>query len=153
MGNNAYRRPAKTLLTPGGTRFVPQPESEPDMGATVSAAISGLEVVDGENLVPLEYNVLLKIAGKERVTRGGIILSPAEVDKQLFSSCKAEIVSFGEECFRNGDGSGLANRPQVGDHVLISKYPGIPFRDSEYNLYRFAHDKDVVAIIKRKGAK
>lgn len=149
MGNNAYRRPAKTLLTPNGEHFVPQTQAEPDMGAMVSKAIAELEVLDGEHLVPLEYNVLLKIASKERVSRGGIILSPAEVDKQLFSSCKAEIVSFGEECFRNGDGSELANRPQIGDQVLISKYPGIPFRDSEYNLYRFAHDKDVVAIIKR----
>lgn len=120
-----------------------------DIGELVSRAILDLEIIDAPNMIMLEFNVLLKIAGKERVTKGGIVLSPAEVDKQLFGSCQAEIVSFGDECFMNGDGSPIANRPEVGDKVLIAKYPGIPFRDAEYNLYRLAHDKDVVSIISK----
>lgn len=144
MGNNAYRGPK--FVNAAGMPLV-QPKE--DIGSLVSRAIGDLEVIDADGMAPLEFNVLLKIADKARVSKGGIVYSGAEVDKQLFSSCKAEIVSFGKECFRNGDGSELANRPQVGDQVLISKYPGIPFRDDEYNLYRFAHDKDVVAIIKR----
>ena len=122
-----------------------QPQA--DMGAMVSKAITELEVIEGAELVPLEFNVLLKIADKSRVTNGGIILSANEVDKSLFASCKAQIVSFGDECFRNRDGTELTNRPKVGDHVLLSKYAGIPFRDAAYNLYRFAHDKDVIALL------
>lgn len=134
-----------------GTDGVPvqqQPQAR-DMSELVSRAILDLEVIDAKTMTMLEFNVLLKIADKSRVTKGGIIMSGAEVDKQLFASCQAEVVSFGDECFLNGDGSPIGNRPQPGDKILIAKYAGIPFRDAEYNLYRLAHDKDVVSIIER----
>lgn len=120
------------------------------MGEMVSKAIADLEVIDAAVLAPTEFNVLLKIADKARVTRSGILLSPAEVDKTIFSSCRAQVVSFGAECFKNSDGTPLIGAPKIGDNVLISKYPGIPFRDAAYNFYRFAHDKDVIAIVKEK---
>lgn len=140
------------LITPNG---VPLAGPTHDISELVSRAILDLEVIDAPTMTMLEYNVLLKIADKSRVTKGGVILSGAEVDKQLFASCQAEIVSFGEECFLNGDGSPIANRPAAGDKVLLAKYAGIPFRDAEYNLYRLAHDKDVVSILARapKAAK
>lgn len=143
MGNN-YKR----IITPKGDHYVP--EAPPDMKVVVSSAVSSLEVIDPEELTCLEFLVVLKIADKARVSRGGIILSPSETDKDLFASCKAQVVSFGAECWHNGDGTPLANRPKVGDNVLIAKYAGLTFRDKEYNLYRFAHDKDVVAVVKEK---
>lgn len=140
MGNNHKR-----LYTPQGTQVT---SGEPDLRVIVSDAVSSLEIIDPAELTCLEFLVVLKIADKERVSRGGIILSPAETDKALFASCKAQIVSHGAECWLNGDGTPLANRPKVGDKVLIAKYAGLTFRDKEYNLYRFAHDKDVVAVVK-----
>lgn len=130
----------------------PQGQTMPQMNMNdmVSKAIMELEVIDAARLEPTEFNVLLKIADKARLTKSGIILSPGEVDKSLFSSCRAQVVSFGAECFKNSDGTPISNAPKAGDDVLISKYPGIPFRDAEYNLYRFAHDKDVIAIVKEK---
>lgn len=127
----------------------PMQAQQVDMGAMVSKAITELEVIDAAQLVPIEFMVLLKIADKTRVTKSGIILSAGEVDKSLFASCRATVVSIGGECFKNSDGTPISNVPQVGDDVLIAKYPGIPFRDADYNLYRFAHDKDVIAVVKK----
>lgn len=139
---NAHGQPMQSQMQPAIT------------GEMVSRAILDLEVIDAAALVPIEFMVLLKIADKTRVTKSGIILSPSEVDKTLFASCRATVVSIGAECFKNSDGSPISNPPQIGDDVLIAKYPGIPFRDAEYNLYRFAHDKDVIAVVKaEKGAK
>lgn len=148
MSRNIKR--AGGLIDPAGRALAGTPR---DMAELVSRAILDLECIEASTMVMLEFNVLMKIADKERVTRGGIVLSGAEVDKQLFASCVAEVVSFGEECWLNGDGSEINNRPAAGDKVLLSKYAGIPFRDAEYNLYRLAHDKDVVSIISRASKK
>lgn len=141
MANN-HRR----IVAPNGQ---PMQTQQMSVGEVVSDAIRGLEVIDAAALVPIEFMVLLKIADKTRVTKSGIILSASEVDKTLFASCRATVVSIGAECFKNSDGTSISNPPQVGDDVLIAKYPGIPFRDADYNLYRFAHDKDVIAVVKK----
>jgi len=120
--------------------------------STVPPAIKQLEEIDPDSIQCLEFRVLLKVLGAESVTKGGIYRSAQDIEKELFSKCSADVVNFGEEAFCLSDGTPMANRPKPGDRVMIAKYAGITVRDKDYNLYRFANDKDVVAITKGEKA-
>jgi co-chaperonin GroES (HSP10) len=117
--------------------------SEKQAGDNVSAAIKGLEVINPDTLRVIGLRILVKIADKERISRGGIILSGNEIDKDLFASIKGTIVAMGKRAFFEED---EADRPVVGDEVHIAKYSGIPLRDENYNLYRYTNDDDIIAV-------
>lgn len=113
-----------------------------------SRAIGALEEIDPTKIICLEYRVLLKVMGAEQITKGGVFRPASDIEKELFSKCKAEVVSVAFEAFTASHGEYIQNRPKPGDIVIIAKYSGITMRDKDFNLYRFANDKDVVGIIK-----
>lgn len=114
----------------------------------VPHAIKNLDVIDPSTIQCLEFRILLKVASVEILSSGGIYRPATDIEKELFSKCTAEIISFGDEAFCLPNGEPIANRPVCGDKVMIAKYAGITVRDAEFNLYRFANDKDVVATIR-----
>ncbi len=116
--------------------------------STISSELRQMEVIEPEKLICLEYRVLLKVKSVENLTSGGVFKPDSAIVKELMSSCSAEIVSMGAEAFSLSDGSPMKNRPQIGDRVVTAKYAGVTARDKDFNLYRFANDKDCVAVIK-----
>lgn len=115
----------------------------------VRRQLNELECIDPATIIPLEYRVLLKVCEVEEMTEGGILKPETFFSKQLFSKTLATFVSCGEEAFTHGPtGDFITDRPQKGDTVLTAKYPGNPYRDKDFNLYRFCNDKDIIAIIK-----
>ena len=113
-----------------------------------TAAMRQLEVIDPETVTPLEYRVLVKVSSTEDVTDGGIFKPESFFEKEMFNKTEATFVSCGDEAFTGGNGEYIESRPEKGDKIITAKYPGNPYRDEAYNLYRFCNDKDVIAIIK-----
>ncbi len=127
-------KPKKNIEVPA---YMAQPSDE------VTLAIKQLEVIEPLKMRLLGFRVLLKIADKDKITRGGIILPASQIDKDLFGSIKAVLVAIGTRAFEE---EAIEDRPKVGDEVHISKYAGLPLRDAEFNMYRYANDQDVIAV-------
>ena len=114
----------------------------------MSLDTSGLTTIDPDNVVPIEFRILLKVGKTEDKTPGGIILLDNTKEKDAFHQVIAEFISCGEMAFTNADGSLLRDAPKPGDKVIVAKYAGLPVKDKHDNLYRFANDKDIVAKVK-----
>jgi co-chaperonin GroES (HSP10) len=120
-----------------------KPKMQGDSFSDVSQAIKSLEVIDPKNIKVLGPRILVKIVEKERISKGGIILSGAEIDKDIFASIKGTIVAIGTMAFPE---ELPEDRPKIGDHIHIAKYSGLPLRDADYNMYRYTNDTDVIAV-------
>ncbi len=129
-------------IPPHGGIPIIQPKAQ-DQFSEITQAIRGLEIIDPENVRVLGPRVLVRIIEKERVSKGGIILSGAEIDKDIFASIKGTIVKIGTLAFPEEEPK---DRPKVGDHIHIAKYSGLPLRDKEFNMYRYTNDTDVIAV-------
>lgn len=105
-----------------------------------------LQIIDPEKVTPIEYRILLMVGKVEEKSKGGIILSAKTAEKEQFADIVATYVCGGELAFSKDNGELLSVIPKKGDRVIIAKYSGLPARDKEGNLYRFANDKDIVAI-------
>ena len=141
MGKYKLATPNRKIINP--TTGQPIKITDHQVSDLVSQAIKGLEVIDPAKVHVVGLRILVKIADKERVSKGGVILSGAEVDKDLFGSIKGTIVAMGKRAFFEEKAE---DRPKVGDEIHIAKFSGIPLRDSEYNLYRYTNDDDVIAV-------
>lgn len=114
-----------------------------DQFSEITDAIKGLEVIDPDKVRVIGLRVLVKIVEKNRVSQGGIILPGSAIDKDIFASIKGTVVKLGTRAFFE---EAAEHRPSVGDQVHIAKYAGLPLRDKEYNLYRYANDTDIIAV-------
>lgn len=110
--------------------------------------ISRLQVIDPDAWRPTKFNILLRVFDEEDVTAGGIIRPEADLDKTLFDKTFCVLVAAGEEAFTKANGEYWAEKPEIGDSVITSKYAGNMYRDENFNLYRHAHDADVCFVIK-----
>lgn len=141
MGKYKLATPNRQIINP--TTGAVMNVSDNKVGDLVSQAIKGLEVINPDTIRVIGLRILVKIADKDRVSKGGIILSGSEVDKDLFSSIKGTIVAMGKRAFFE---EAEEDRPVVGDEIHIAKYSGIPLRDADFNLYRYTNDDDVISV-------
>jgi co-chaperonin GroES (HSP10) len=116
--------------------------------STATAAVMKLECIDPDNVVLLEYRVLLRVVEVAEITDGGIFKPESFFERQMFDKTEAVFIAGGSEAFTDSNGAPIENRPQKGDRVITTKYAGNVYRDADNNLYRFANDKDVVAIVR-----
>lgn len=114
----------------------------------VLSELNKLELINPDKVKPLEYRVLVRVAEVHDISEGGIFIPEATIVKEMFSKTYATFIACGDEAFTDGAGDYIQNRPEKGDKILTSKYPGNVYRDDDNNLYRFCNDKDVVAILK-----
>lgn len=110
--------------------------------------MSEITTIDPKAVVPIEYRILVKIGKIEEKTSGGLILPEAHRDKEIHHQVEAELINYGALAFTDSDGAPIDDRPEPGDRIIIAKYSGLAVQDKEGNLYRFANDKDVVAIVR-----
>lgn len=116
--------------------------------STATAALMKLECIDPEAMTLLEYRVLLRVVRVDEITEGGIFKPESFFEKQMFDKTEAVFIAGGSEAFTDSNGLPIENRPVKGDRVITTKYAGNVYRDKDNNLYRFANDKDVVALVR-----
>lgn len=107
---------------------------------------SELPILDPQQVSPLEYRILVMVQKAKEVTKGGIILTSGSVEKTEFGEVVGTFIKAGSYAFCNDEGQPIEGAPEAGDRIVMAKYSGMAFRDEDGNMYRFANDKDVIAV-------
>jgi chaperonin GroES len=100
------------------------------------------ETVDvASKLRPLADKLVVRPAGREETTRGGIIVPDTAKEKPQ----RGTIVAAGEGR-KDDDGERIALDVKVGDNVLFAKYAGTEFKLEDEDLIILS-EKDILAVI------
>ena len=92
-------------------------------------------------LQPLGDRVVVKPAGREEMTKSGIVLPDTAKEKPQRGSIIA--VGMGR---RDDDGDRIEMDVKVGDQVLFAKYAGTEFKLEDEELLILA-EKDILAVL------
>ncbi len=92
-------------------------------------------------LRPLADKLVIRPAGREETTRGGIIVPDTAKEKPQ----RGTIVAAGEGR-KDDDGERITLDVKVGDHVLFAKYAGTEFKLEDEDLIILS-EKDILAVI------
>ena len=92
-------------------------------------------------LRPLGDRVVVKPAGKEEMTKSGIVLPDTAKEKPQ----RGSVIAAGEGR-RDDDGDRIPMDVKVGDEVLFAKYAGTEFRLEDEELLILS-EKDILAVI------
>ena len=92
-------------------------------------------------LQPLGDRVVVKPAGKEEMTKSGIVLPDTAKEKPQRGSVIA--AGLGR---RDDDGDRIEMDVKVGDEVLFAKYAGTEFKLEEEDLLILS-EKDILAVV------
>jgi chaperonin GroES len=92
-------------------------------------------------LQPLADRVVVKPAGKEEMTKSGIVLPDTAKEKPQ----RGTVIAVGAGR-RDDDGKRIDMDVEVGNEVLFAKYAGTEFKLDEEDLLILA-EKDILAIV------
>jgi len=98
-------------------------------------------MADGIKLSPLGDRVVVKPAGREEMTKSGLVLPDTAKEKPQ----RGTIVAAGPGR-RDEDGDRIELDVKVGDVVLFAKYAGTEFKLDDEDLLILA-EKDILAVI------
>ena len=93
------------------------------------------------NLQPLGDRVVVKPAGREEMTKSGIVLPDTAKEKPQ----RGTIIAVGKGR-RDDDGDRIEMDVKVGDEVLFAKYAGTEFKLEDEELLILA-EKDILAVV------
>jgi chaperonin GroES len=92
-------------------------------------------------LRPLGDRVVIKPAGREEMTKSGIVLPDTAKEKPQ----RGTIIAAGEGR-RDDDGDRIAMDVKVGDEVLFAKYAGTEFKLDDEELL-ILKETDILAVV------
>jgi len=92
-------------------------------------------------LQPLGDRVVVKPAGREEMTKSGIVLPDTAKEKPQ----RGTIVAAGQGR-RDEDGKRVPMDVKVGDEILFAKYAGTEFKLDEEDLLILS-EKDILAVV------
>jgi chaperonin GroES len=92
-------------------------------------------------LKPLGDRVVIKPAGKEEMTKSGIVLPDTAKEKPQ----RGSVIAAGEGR-RDEDGDRIPMDVKVGDEVLFAKYAGTEFKLEDEDLLILS-EKDILAVV------
>ena len=92
-------------------------------------------------LRPLGDRVVIKPAGREEMTKSGIVLPDTAKEKPM----RGTVVAAGEGR-RGDDGDRIPLDVQVGDQILFAKYAGTEFKLEDEELLILS-EKDILAVV------
>ena len=92
-------------------------------------------------LTPLGDRVVIKPAGREEMTKSGIVLPDTAKEKPQ----RGTIIAAGQGR-RDDDGERIPLDVSVGDQVLFAKYAGTEFKLEDDDLLILS-EKDILAVI------
>jgi chaperonin GroES len=93
------------------------------------------------NLQPLGDRVVVKPAGKEAMTKSGIVLPDTAKEKPQ----RGTVIAVGQGR-RDDAGKRIEMDVKVGDEILFAKYAGTEFKLEEDDLLILS-EKDILAIV------
>ncbi len=92
-------------------------------------------------LKPLGDRLVVRPAGREEMTKSGIVLPDTAKEKPQ----RGSVIAVGEGR-RDDDGDRIPMDVSVGDEVLFAKYAGTEFKIEDEDLLILS-EKDILAII------
>lgn len=98
---------------------------------------------NASGVVPIEFNVIVKMKPVEEKTSGGIILPDSTKDKEKWAQEQVTIIDMSPLAF---DYAENAPKPEIGQTVLMARYAGVNFKGKDGEEYTIIKDKDVTAI-------
>ena len=103
------------------------------------------------NLIPMEFNVIVELDPTEEVTKGGIILTKATVDRDQLEADEGTLVAVSPHAFSYAEWPAGSRQPRVGDRVLIARFAGV-MRDRDGKKLKIVKDKDIIAVVEQQDA-
>lgn len=100
---------------------------------------------NSSGLVPMEFNVVVRVDVVEKKTPGGIIIPDSKTDRDEMAMDEGTLEAISPHAFSYAEWADQAP-PQPGDRVLFAQYSG---RIWERNgiKFRILKDKDIVAVV------
>src|SRR5215207_3234506 len=111
------------------------------MGTTIEETKANGAAVTASRLTPLGDRVVIKPAGREEMTKSGIVLPDTAKEKPQ----RGTIIAAGQGR-RDDDGDRIPMDVKVGDEVLFAKYAGTEFKLDDEELLILS-EKDILAVI------
>lgn len=102
-------------------------------------------------LLPVEFNVVIRMDPVEAKTSGGIILPEQKKDRDELAADEGTLIAVSPLAFNYDEWPETARKPQVGDRVLFAIYEGRLWKRGDVT-YRLVKDKSVVAVIEQPPA-
>lgn len=99
---------------------------------------------------PVEFNIVVELDPVEEVTKGGIILPGDKVERDKLAYEEGTLVAVSPFAFSYADWPDDADKPQLGNRVLIERYAGL-LREKDGKSFRIVKDKSLVAVIEGEG--
>ncbi|MCI4436272.1 MAG: hypothetical protein JHC33_05605 [Ignisphaera sp.] len=96
---------------------------------------------------PVGHRILVLPAETERKTSSGLIMIEKVAMMEEMAQTQGTIVSMGDTCFEDE----VSPWCKEGDFVMFGKYAGVVYQGQDEKQYRILNDKDVVAVITKKG--
>lgn len=112
---------------------------------------------DGENRSgcrPIGDMVLILVDRAAEESKGGIVLTADAVEARQFAAESGTVVAMGGGAFTwNSERSRPweGEKPNVGDHILFSRYAGRVITGNDGNMYRIMLDKDIGGVATDEG--
>ncbi len=97
-------------------------------------------------LLPKEFNVVVEMDPVEQVTKGGIILTATQTDRDKHAAEVGTLTDVSPLAFTYADWPEGEQQPQVGDRVLVARYTGVMHTIGD-RTFRVLKDKEIVAVI------
>ncbi len=104
--------------------------------------------INKSGLEPVEYKIIVELEETSDRTEGGIWIPISVKDKRDMFQVQATLIAVGGNAFEGWNGS----VPKVGDKVYVAKGGGYRVVGLDENKYQLMNDKDIAAIIKKKGS-
>jgi co-chaperonin GroES (HSP10) len=97
---------------------------------------------------PMEFNIVVELDPTEEVTKGGIILPNAQVERDKLGAEEGTLIAVSPLAFSYANPSewGDHEKPKIGDRVMVKRYDGV-LREKDGKSYRIVPDKSLVAVI------
>lgn len=102
-------------------------------------------------LVPVEYNLVIRMDPVEERTAGGLILPSSKTDRDELEADEGVIVAMSPLAFTYAAWPEGSRLPEVGDRVLMARFDGRIWKRGK-DTYRLIKDQSVIAIVEQSAA-
>lgn len=102
-------------------------------------------------LVPVEYNIVVRMDPVEEKTSSGLYIPQTKVERDELSADEGVIVAASPLAFSYAEWPQDARIPQVGDRILMAQFDGRIWKRGG-QTYRLIKDKSVIAVVDQTTA-
>lgn len=124
-------------------RSPPKRQRKPRAARTNGKALA---ITNAVGIRPVEFNVLVRQAKVEDVTKGGIIIPDVAQDRLQAAAVEGEIIAVSPLAFTYEDWPDEM-KPKIGDRVFFAKYAGMKVKGKDGEDYLILKDKDICSVI------